>query len=77
MEHDGREESETADDYESVVREQDGDEYRGLVHIFLFHTRQVLAYRMVLCALRTGLLASDEFFFVSILINKPRGMFPW
>lgn len=34
--HDGKEESETADDSESVVREQDRDEYRGLVHIFPF-----------------------------------------
>lgn len=36
MVHDGKEESETADDSESVVREQDRDEYRGLVHIFPF-----------------------------------------
>lgn len=36
MVHDGKEESETADDSESEVREQDRDEYRGLVHIFPF-----------------------------------------
>lgn len=40
MVHDGKEESETADDSESVVREQDRDEYRGLVHIFPFRSVQ-------------------------------------